>query len=181
MAFVFFLFSALLWPLRFLFRSADQQQAPQPAPRFEMPPADSGAAPNCRPGWEAPFSGPSSSAVVAYLLLSYLNAHGLLSAFGRGNWLRLRFWWKARWARVSASARKATDRLRKRLRLRRPAPLRDARPLDSCGQPAPGGPDPLFLSQHAQERRAARPGAHLPTRRRWSSDRILQANGPMLR
>jgi hypothetical protein len=118
-AFVFFLLSIILWPFRLLFRPADDQQAPQPVPSFQMPAADATAGVHL-PAW---LGGALSWAliliVVAYLLLSYLNAHNLLSVFGRGNWLRLRFWWKARWARFSATARAATERLRKRLRPRR--------------------------------------------------------------
>jgi hypothetical protein len=165
MAFVFFLFSAILWPLRFLFRSTDQPQAPQPAPHFEIPPTDGGAASHL-PAWlGGALSWALILAVVAYLLLSYLNAHGLLSAFGQGRWLRLRFWWKARWARVSASARKATEGLRKRLRLRRPSPLVTRGPAIHVGSLPPAARIRYFyLStlQNAARRGLVRPPHKTP-------------------
>ncbi len=122
LAVIFFLFSALLWPFRFLFSSADQQGPAQPPPQLEVPPPQQ-AISHLPPWLGGAVYWALILAVLAYLLLSYLGAHGLLSGWGSGRWLRLRFWWRARWARVSGSARKAAEGLSKRFRLRRPSPL----------------------------------------------------------
>jgi hypothetical protein len=164
MAFVFFLFTALLWPLRFLFRSSDQQQPAQALPRFEMPPPQQ-AVTHLPPWLGGAIYWTLILAVLAYLLLSYLNAHGLLAGLRGGRWLRLRFWWSARWARVSASARKATEGLRKRLRLRRPSPLAPGGPSIHVGSLPPAAKIRYFyLStlQRAAQRGLARPPYKTP-------------------
>jgi hypothetical protein len=53
--------------------------------------------------------------VLLYLVISYLNAHGFLAGLQSLRWLRLRFWWRARWARIARTAAAATAALRKRL------------------------------------------------------------------
>jgi hypothetical protein len=164
LAVILFLFTVLLWPLRFLFSSSDQQQPAQAPPRFEMPPPQQAA------GHLPPWLGGAIYwtlilGVLAYLLLSYLSAHGLLAGFSRGRWLGLRFWWRARWARASASARKATEGLRERLRLRRPSPLAPAGSSIHLGSLPPAAKIRYFyLStlQRAAQRGVARPPYKTP-------------------
>jgi Domain of unknown function (DUF4129) len=164
LAFVFFLFTALLWPLRFLFPASDQQPPAQAPPRFEMPPPQQAA--SHLPAWlGGAIYWTLILAVLAYLLLSYLNAHGLLAGLNRGHWLRLRFWWSARWARLSASARKVTEGLRKRLRVRRPSPLAPGGPSIHVGGLPPAAKIRYFyLStlQRAAQRGLARPPHKTP-------------------
>ena len=180
LAVLFFLFTVLLWPLSFLFRSANEQTPARPPPRLEIPPPQQ--INTHLPAWlGGAIYWALILAVLAYLLLSYLNAHGLLAGLRRGNWLRLRFWWNARWARVSASARAGDRGSAQTPATASPRAVAAGRPFHSGGQPAAGGQDPLFLPQHAPARRGSVAWRARPTRRRWSSDRILQANGPRLR
>jgi hypothetical protein len=117
---LFFLMSVILYPLRFLFANQQGQEA-SPPPRFDMP-EQAQAATSHVPAWlGGAIYWVLIALVLGYLLFSYLNAHGLLRGLQSGTWLRLRFWWRARWSRLSQRAAAATAALRKRLVLRRPA------------------------------------------------------------
>jgi hypothetical protein len=118
--FVFiFLLNALLSPLGKLFSSSQAPAQQTPPPQLELPPQ---AASNVHlPPWLAgALTWVAIIAVLVYLLLSYLNAHGLLAGLWRARWVRLRYWWRARWAKVRAATLAATADLRERLARMRP-------------------------------------------------------------
>jgi len=118
------LLAAILFPLRFL----TTRGQPEPmAPSLEIP--SQAETVGRLPAW---LEGAVLWIVVAliggYFLLSYLRAHGLLQ--GRwGRWLtQLRYWWRARWTRVSVAASAIATMIRNR-------------PRRSRGQAGHGGAD----------------------------------------
>jgi hypothetical protein len=108
------LIGLLLYPLRFLFNSQGTE-APASMPAMQVPSQAEVA--KQLPDW---LSGSVVWVIVAlivgYFLVNYLGAHGLL----KGRWAdvlaRLRFWLRARLARLGASASGAMARARDRLR-----------------------------------------------------------------
>lgn len=94
------LFGLLLWPLRLLFRSGSE------APTQQMPPLEiptQAEATSRLPDWLGGAILWIFLAVIAtYLLLTFLNAHGLLQSRPAEWLMRLRLWWRARWAKTGA-------------------------------------------------------------------------------
>jgi hypothetical protein len=110
MALLMTLINLLLYPLRFLL---DQQGAetPRPEPLDLRIPTQEQAASHL-PDWLGGVLLWTVIALIAgYFLLSYLKAHGLLWDRLADLLARLRFWWRARWAAMRASARTATASL----------------------------------------------------------------------
>jgi Domain of unknown function (DUF4129) len=109
--------SVLLWPLRFLFQSRTESPVEQVQPLAIPTQAETVSR---LPDW---LGGAVLwiiiALVIAYFGLTYLNAHGLLK--GRpAHWLmRLRYWWRARWARASAAIHAAANALGQRIQLPR--------------------------------------------------------------
>lgn len=111
------LLALLLWPLRLLMRT----DAAPPAPLAAAPNLPSQAEVASRlPDW---LGGAVLWTIVAlialYFGLTYLSAHGLLQ--GRpADWLaRLRYWWRARWAKINAAWTAATTVIRQRVQAAR--------------------------------------------------------------
>ena len=118
---LFFLLVALLTfllsPLRFLFQSRSESPAEQMQP-LAIPTQTEAV--SRLPDW---LGGAVLwiviALVIAYFGLTYLNAHGLLK--GRpARWLmRLRYWWRTRWARASVAIQAAAHTLGQRIQLPR--------------------------------------------------------------
>lgn len=108
------LLTALLYPFRNLFRSTGAEQSFEPPP-MQVPTQEEAV--RRLPDW---LGGSLVWIVVAlivgYLLVNYLAAHGVFKGRLGDLLLRLRFWWSARWARLSAAAGSAARELRSRLR-----------------------------------------------------------------
>jgi hypothetical protein len=117
-----FLLTTLLYPLRKLFPASNASQQAAPPPQLELPPQP----PNTfhLPPWlGGALTWIVIIAVLTYLIVSYLNAHGLLAGLWTARWVRLRYWWRARWARLRTATLAATADLRARLARIRPAQL----------------------------------------------------------
>jgi hypothetical protein len=111
------LLALLLWPFRLL----AQPDAPAPEPLAAAPEIPTQAEMASRlPDW---LGGALLWLIVAlivlYFGLTYLSAHGMLR--GRpADWLqRLRYWWRARWARVNAALHAAAAAVSQRVQLAR--------------------------------------------------------------
>jgi len=113
------LLALLLWPLRLLMQTGE----PPPAPLAAAPEIPTQAEVVSRlPDW---LGGALLWLIVAliviYFGLTYLGAHGLLRVRGRpADWLqRLRFWWRARWARLHTALQAAATAVGQRVQLAR--------------------------------------------------------------
>jgi hypothetical protein len=109
------LLALLLWPLRLLIRPDE----PTPAPAAAMPEIPTQAEMVSRlPDWlGGALLWLIVALIVAYFGLTYLGAHGWLK--GRpAEWLmRLRYWWRSRWARANALLKSAATALSQRMQL----------------------------------------------------------------
>lgn len=111
------LLALLLWPLRLLMNT----DAPPPAPLAAAPTLPTQADIAGRlPDW---LGGAVLWTIVAlialYFGLTYLSAHGLLGS-RPADWLaRLRYWWRARWAKVNAGLAVAAAVVRRRIQAAR--------------------------------------------------------------
>ncbi len=111
------LLALLLWPLRLLM----QPGAPAPAPLAAAPEIPTQAEVTSRlPDW---LGGAVLWIIVAliviYFGLTYLGAHGMLRGRPADWLLRLRYWWRARWARVNAALHAAATAVSQRVQLAR--------------------------------------------------------------
>jgi hypothetical protein len=113
------LLALLLWPLRLLMQSGE----PPPAPLSAAPEIPTQAEMASRlPDW---LGGALLWLIVAliviYFGLTYLGAHGTLRVRGRpADWLlRLRYWWRARWARIHTALQAAAAAVSQRVQLAR--------------------------------------------------------------
>lgn len=112
------LFSLLLWPLRFLTRDQAGEAPPPIAPPPQIP--TQAEAVSRLPDWlGGAVLWTVIALIVVYFALTYLRAQGRL----RGKplaWLqRLRYWWRARWAKAQTALSAAVTQLGKRLHLPR--------------------------------------------------------------
>ena len=111
--------SALLYPLRFLFRSSGGAESAPPPAQLNIP-SQAEATSHLPPWLGGAVYWVVLGLIVGYLLFSYLKAHGLLGGKWGGRWLQLRLWWRARWVRVRQTAEVAGAALRAMLRPLRP-------------------------------------------------------------
>lgn len=106
--------TALLYPFRRLLESGNE------TPPMEIPPMDvptQAEAVNRLPDWlGGALLWLVVGLIVAYFLFNYLKAQGVFKGKWAANWQHLLFWWRARWARVGASASTALAGVRRRLR-----------------------------------------------------------------
>jgi hypothetical protein len=111
------LLSLLLWPLRLLFRSPAESPI-EPMQPLSIP--TQAETVSRLPDW---LGGAVFwlvvALVIAYFGLSYLGAHGVLKGRSMAWLMRLRYWWRARWAGASAAIQAAAGALGKRVRLAR--------------------------------------------------------------
>jgi hypothetical protein len=131
------LFSLLLYPLRWLFSQGNA--APPPAQESLQLPTQAEMASQVQiPDWLRGAVVWAVIAVVAgYLLFNFLRGRGLLQGPWLDGLLRLRYWWRARSARLAAAMQEGMSALRDRLRRTRLAEATLARPrrarLDRMG------------------------------------------------
>jgi len=112
------LLALLLWPLRHLVRTEAVAPPPVTGP-LQLP--TQAELVSRLPDW---LGGAVLWLIVGlvavYLGLSYLSAHGLLTGRPLAWLLRLRYWWRSRWARIGAAFAATTAAIGRRLRLARP-------------------------------------------------------------
>ncbi|MCX6027990.1 MAG: DUF4129 domain-containing protein [Chloroflexi bacterium] len=109
------LMALLLYPLRYLFSQLSEETPQLAQPRLNVP--TQAEATSRLPDWLGGVVLWIVLALIAgYFLVSYLQAHGLLRGRLADVLTALRFWWRARWARLNASAQAATAALRAVLR-----------------------------------------------------------------
>ena len=114
-ALILMLFGLLLLPFQFLFR---QGQVPPPdfsqILRDQVPTQQEAV--RRLPEWlGGAVFWTVLALVVGYLVISYLNAHGVSGTGWGAGWERLRYWWRARWARLRGAVMQARSALRVRL------------------------------------------------------------------
>jgi len=155
----------LLWPLRFL-TQIDAGSRPDLSAMPQVP--SQAEALSWLPDWLGGAVLWSIIALVAvYFGLSYLGAHGMLR--GRlGDWLmRLRYWWRARWARAGAALQAAAGAVRRRMAAARGRAAASLRPAGvRVGALAPRERVRYFYLRmvgHAAERGVARPAHRTPS------------------
>ncbi len=111
------LLALLLWPLRHLVRT---EAAPPPAMAGPLQLPSQAELASRLPDW---LGGAVLWLIVGlvalYLGLSYLGAHGLLRGRPFAWLLQLRYWWRARWARIAATLSTTAAAIGRRVRLAR--------------------------------------------------------------
>jgi hypothetical protein len=122
MMFVLALLVAILtWPLRFLLQSGATVAPPQMTPLEFPTQADVRSMASRLPDW---LGGAVLwiivGLIVVYFGLTYLGAQGLLKGRPAEWLLRLRYWWRARWARAGGLLQAAATALSRRVQLARP-------------------------------------------------------------